>query len=494
MEWMKWLPYTRNHHHGNHHHDNHHYDSTLLLPFVDSQHAARIAAMWDIMNTTTTTTISTTTDQATSSSITTSLFVPLSFLWNHVICSIVITFVLVSLLYYMLLQHFTTILNIILYLYPPATTKKSLPPSSSSSTTTLSSSEENNHYNHNRSSSNKTNGNCSNNNHSYGTKTNHETNHHVHKSSSISSSPSSSSLSQPLLPPPSSLLPPPFNFTTAERQKLCYQMTNCLVNICLSSLGLYYEYFYQNPYQTQPSDNTNNDTTTTPTTITPTINTIPAVEETIRGYNAFVYMSAIQMGYQLWAIPIGIRLHESIPMILHHMTVICCAGMSGCLQYGFRYYTPFFYGIVELSSIPLAIMNAFRDHPSTLQYYYPQTNATVRYLFAALFLYIRIVLFLPKKYCFVRDHILLWTSIRTTTNTSTGGDVTTPITNHTTTIVLYQCFMAMVSFSAFFLLVLQIYWATLILKGLFKIFFTVLSPPRQRRTTTMETTNHVKTT
>jgi TLC domain len=393
------------------------------------QHAERISAVWTLQQ-------SNNTNNNSHHPSSDGLFLPSSFVWNHVIPCIVITFTAVSILYYVLLRYFPTILNFILYMYPP---QSQSPPIEAAE-------EQSNHHEH----------------------------HHYENSNG-------NSQVTPMQSPSSS---PAFTFSKAERQKLCYQLTNFIVNTGMSCLGLYYELVNHSHHSMSHASLSPQ---------LPLSNGIP-VEETIMGYNAFVYISAAQIGYQLWSIPIGICLiHESIPMIIHHITVIACASMSGFLHYGFRYYTPFFYGIVEISSIPLAIMNAFKDHPKTLQQYYPRTNAMIRYTFAALFLYIRIVLFIPKKYNFLRDHILLWTSIhqryQTNNNNSNHSGMESLSRDDRATIVFYQCFMALVSFSAFFLLLLQIYWAWLIIKGIIKLF---VRPKHMAKET--HDTNKIKTT
>jgi hypothetical protein len=186
-------------------------------------------------------------------------------------------------------------------------------------------------------------------------------------------------------------------------------------------------------------------TTTTTTTTT--------VEHTVAGHVDYVVFSAVQIGYQLWAIPLGLYyVQESWPMLLHHGTVVMCASMSGFLTLGFRYWTPFFYGLVELSSVPLAIMNCCKDHAILVQRF-PTFYVRVRLAFALSFLYIRVVLFVPRQYYFLRDHYLLFS--------------TSPIR-------LYQAYMATVWLSSFFLLNLQLYWASLIVQGLLGL--------RQRRT------------
>jgi hypothetical protein len=244
------------------------------------------------------------------------------------------------------------------------------------------------------------------------------------------------------------------SFTRAQKRKFCYQMINLLANLCLGSAGLYWEW---RSYQLSMD-------------ITGSIHYL-TVKETTLGFDNAVYFSAGQIGYQLWAVPMGIfYMKEPLSMIVHHFTVIVCASMSGFLFAGFRYWTPFFYGLVELSSVPLAIMNAFKDHPATLQQSYPNVYKCVRIIFAATFLYIRIVMFVPRKYLFLRDQLLLWTSIRQRYSEDSAAPYLT--------VLLYQCFMASVWLSAFFLLVLQTYWATLIVKG-------VASSRRKKNTTKM---------
>jgi hypothetical protein len=46
-------------------------------------------------------------------------------------------------------------------------------------------------------------------------------------------------------------------------------------------------------------------------------------------------------------------------MLMHHVTVIVVASMTLLMTNGFRYWIPYFFGIMEISSIPLAIMNTF---------------------------------------------------------------------------------------------------------------------------------------
>jgi hypothetical protein len=47
-------------------------------------------------------------------------------------------------------------------------------------------------------------------------------------------------------------------------------------------------------------------------------------------------------------------------MLMHHVTVIVVASMTLLMTNGFRYWIPYFFGIMEIISIPLAIMNTFK--------------------------------------------------------------------------------------------------------------------------------------
>lgn len=206
------------------------------------------------------------------------------------------------------------------------------------------------------------------------------------------------------------------------RRKVCYQLTNFCTNCFLGLSGVYIQ------------------TSMLPNKVT--------VEEQIVGFNNLIPFSGFQLGYQLWAIPIGLFLiNEDGAMLLHHFTVIFVASMSGTFTNGFRYWTPFFYGVIELSSVPLAIMNTFKDNPSWIKKQ-PLLYLIVRLIFAFSFVYVRLVLFVPRHVEYLRQHVILWS----------GHD------NR-----LYQGFMAIVWLCSACLLTLQIYWGSLIIRGLVKV-------------------------
>lgn len=204
-----------------------------------------------------------------------------------------------------------------------------------------------------------------------------------------------------------------------KKRKVSYQLTNMVMNSCFGLGGLYFDLLVRS-------------------------NELP-VEETVQNFDYLVIFSTAQLGYQLWAIPLGIFfVGESVPMILHHFTVVFCSSMSALFTNGFRYWTPFFYGVIEISSVPLAIMNSFKDNPHLIKRY-PAMYHKVRMLFAASFLYIRMAMFVPREYQFLRDHFMLYSKSE---------------------VLSYKIFMATVTLCSLILLVLQLFWACLIVSGL----------------------------
>jgi hypothetical protein len=220
--------------------------------------------------------------------------------------------------------------------------------------------------------------------------------------------------------------------TFQKKRKVCYQMTNLLVNSVLGGLGLYYEYCCT------PAD-------------------VPT-EEKISGFENFYLLSCIQLGFQIWSIPVGILyVKESPIMLMHHATVIMVAGMASFLTNGFRYWIPYFFGIMEISSIPLAIMNTFKDNPKWIEKQ-PLAYLATRVIFSVSFLFIRVWMLVPRNTTYLRDHYLLW---------STSDNET------------FRNFMSAVWISSAFLMMLQFYWAILIVQGILKILL-----PKKRKVDT----------
>lgn len=211
----------------------------------------------------------------------------------------------------------------------------------------------------------------------------------------------------------------------SEHIKRSYQLTNLLVNFFLGTYGIYF--FIQK---------------------IPSVQDISTVEK-IEGMRDVTFFANVQIGYQLWAIPVGLFLvNEMGLMIVHHFAVICVASISTFLTNGFRYYTPFFYGVIEISSVPLSLMNMFKNNPEW-QKRYPTANHIIRLVFSLTFLTVRVYMWLPLIYDYLRHlGMVLWTS-----------------DNFTVT-----CIYTSMCVSAVLLTFLQLFWASLIVKGMVGVF------------------------
>jgi hypothetical protein len=139
---------------------------------------------------------------------------------------------------------------------------------------------------------------------------------------------------------------------------------------------------------------------------------------------------------------------EDPVMLMHHVTVIIVGSMASFLTNGFRYWIPYFFGIMELSSIPLAIMNTFKDNPKWVERQ-PMMFLATRGIFCVSFLYIRVWMLVPRHTTYLRDLYLLW---------STSDNL-----------VFRNC-MSGVWICSLFLMILQFYWAILIVQGILKQF------------------------
>jgi TLC domain len=174
---------------------------------------------------------------------------------------------------------------------------------------------------------------------------------------------------------------------TVKKYKASYQITNFFFNVAISGLGLYYEYWV--------------------------LPTLPAYQSTdnvdrIPHHESLYLVCAMQLGYQAWALPVGFFLvKESTEMIVHHVAVVFSTTLTGFAVCGFRYYTPYFYGLMELSTVPLSIMNMFKDNREWIKKY-PLTYLGVRGAFSFSFLYIRIYLWFWRGPIFLRDDFLLF--------------------------------------------------------------------------------------
>jgi hypothetical protein len=135
-------------------------------------------------------------------------------------------------------------------------------------------------------------------------------------------------------------------------------------------------------------------------------------------------------------------------MLMHHVTVIIVSSMTVFLTNGFRYWVPYFFGIMEISSIPLAVMNTFKDNPKWVERQ-PMMYLAIRTVFGVSFLFIRVWMLVPRHTTYLRDLYLLWS---------------------TSDIPALRNVLSGVWISSLFLMILQFYWALLIVQGILKQF------------------------
>lgn len=165
------------------------------------------------------------------------------------------------------------------------------------------------------------------------------------------------------------------------------------------------------------------------------------------GYSPFVHHHLItpMFAYQVWNL-IACILHNEyrdLPSLGHHFVT---AGLAYCGFHPFaHYYALFYFGIAELTTIPLNIINTFKNVPK-LQKNYPSFYANIRTIFAISFLLIRTIWWPIVSYGLFLACVELLSS----------HDV------HSTFVVCYFLF------SNLFLTSLQFYWGYLIIINVLK--------------------------
>jgi len=211
--------------------------------------------------------------------------------------------------------------------------------------------------------------------------------------------------------------------------KSSYQATNLLINLLLGLYGFY-----------------------TWMTSVPRMSTV-IVTSKIADFNEFISFALLQIGYNLWSIPMGLWVvGESKAMLAHHLATLCVASISCFAKCGFRYYTPYFFGCIEISSVPLTVINFFKGNKEWAAKKNGQFNCLLKnskIVFAALFLLTRVILWTPQMYDVLRASIMLCSTCTT-----------------------IFCWLTIGSFSisAMFLTVLQYYWGSLVAKGVWLMF------------------------
>jgi len=202
--------------------------------------------------------------------------------------------------------------------------------------------------------------------------------------------------------------------------KASYQLTNLLVNLAFGCLGIYHQI------------------------------SIPLGESTINkitGYEHVKMFAVGQVGYQLWALPIGFFfVGETKAMMVHHVAVICVGSVSAFIRSGFRYYTPYFYGVIEISSVPLSVMNSFKNNKDWMRTY-PDLYLRVRLTFCVIFLLVRVVLWTPFYWDFFANASMLL---------------------YSSEVMSTKIILTIFNLASLVLTMLQYFWASKIVSGLVK--------------------------
>ena len=220
-----------------------------------------------------------------------------------------------------------------------------------------------------------------------------------------------------------------------DQRRLAYQITNCVTNTFLRLVGLYFQYFVVLPHYASSSAGTSGMS--------------GGVEGKIQGHDDLYVLGSVQIGFQIWSIVMGLWVvEESTQMLIHHVAVIFASSKSVFLTNGFRYYAPLALGMTELSSVPLSVMNSFKNNEAWRDQY-PQYYLASRLIFSIMFLGIRIGLFVPQHVEYLKLSGLV-----------------TYLAGSDERLVGYQVFMAISWLGAAFLLALQLLWGYLIVKGI----------------------------
>jgi len=214
--------------------------------------------------------------------------------------------------------------------------------------------------------------------------------------------------------------------------KASYQATNLCVNLFLGIYGIYTwtTIVHRTTSASSSSSSSSNDIT-----------------RNIVGFREFVPFAALQFGYNLWSLPMGLFVvDQSRAMIGHHVATLFVSYVSCFSRCGFRYHCPFFYGVVEISSVPLVVMNFMRGSRGggVIESVY----VYVRILFGVVFLLTRVVMWTPQIYDVLRCAVMLWYTCESN---------------------LCQLVTGTFCISSLCLTLLQYYWGVKIVRGILSI-------------------------
>jgi len=173
--------------------------------------------------------------------------------------------------------------------------------------------------------------------------------------------------------------------------------------------------------------------------------------ETVEGrtydfYDASARICMIQIIYQVFGIGVAFIAQGTLLstiMIVHHVCTLTLGFIN--LNPFVHYHIIFFGGVIELSNIPLSVMDIFKSFPE-LQDIAPALNNICRYLFAIFFLVLRVALWLTYGLRFHLDCIELL-------RTGTAHSNATVVINQVLNLILTA---------------MQLLWASKVVKSLLK--------------------------
>lgn len=142
-------------------------------------------------------------------------------------------------------------------------------------------------------------------------------------------------------------------------------------------------------------------------------------------------------------------------LIVHHIVAILLAALVYYYQ-AFQYQGPAFMGMAEISSLPLAIVDLFKQFPE-LRKHFPMTNELARNLFAVSFLVLRGAYWplCSYRFCMITAAVL-----------SSGAPIAFPMW----AVYIFVGGNVLMTF-------LQWYWASIILKA---IYFLAIGDERHK--------------
>lgn len=175
------------------------------------------------------------------------------------------------------------------------------------------------------------------------------------------------------------------------------------------------------------------------------------------------FLSEFVFGMMLfWDLPTSLMSRElrDVPMVIHHVGMVIVSAVAlGALSDGkplLGYYAPFFFGLIEVSSLPLIVVDLFHpkhtDWHAYLQKFsspaLTEFNGTCRLVFAACFLSLRALYFPVETVVGVIPDLLAYRASR--------SDIPNlPLDILIVTNLLFS--------------MLQLYWGFLILRTLIKV-------------------------